>query len=163
MNNQVVRDFVLILLVYAICGGLVYAAVVGNWPTELGVQPGKGDTDKLLTADEFKDGFQTWAGIVAGISLLCMIVWYVLGEWGPRANKVSAAGWLITWFLLLLVVVLAVLGAFFMGPKASEHGEILVAFYFFTGVFFYFWASVLFSPTSTKYAVPGSRMLRKNW
>jgi len=160
--NQVVKDFACILIVFGFCALFVYGAVGGSWPSELGVQPGKGDQNKLLTDTEFTERFESWAALVAAVSLVCSLGWYVLGEWGPR-SKSTGGGWLFAWIGLLLVVLLAVIVAFFWGPPASENGWVLDGFFAAIGLFFFYVATALFSPTNTKYVVPGSTVLRKGW
>jgi hypothetical protein len=160
--NQVVKDLALIVMVFVFCALLIYGAIAGSWPAELGVQPGRTSQDRLVTADEFQELFQQWAIGVGIIALVCALAWYVLGEWGPRSGM-KAGGWLLTWVVLLLVVAVAVVGALFWGPPASENGWVLGGFFAVTGLLFFYLATALFSPTNTKYVVPGSKLLRRGW
>ena len=163
MKSRVPIDFLLIVVVYLICAGLIYGAVTMNWPAELGVQPGYGDNKKVLTAEEFGDRFQTWSAVAGGVSVLCVFAWYILGEWGPKANRIPAGSWLAIWFALLVAAVLAGVAGVFLGPEATENGWVLAVFYMLWGAGFYYLATVFFSPTNTKYIVPGSKLIRRGW
>jgi hypothetical protein len=155
MKNRVLIDFLLIVFVYLVCAGLIYGAVTLNWPGQLGVQVGN--------AQDFSDRFLTWSEVAGAISLFCAFAWYILGEWGPRANKLSAGTWLAIWFALFLVVIATGMAAIFLGPEATENGWILAVCYMLWGPAFYYLGTVLFSPANTKYIVPGSGVIRRGW
>jgi hypothetical protein len=155
MKSRVLIDFLLIVFLYLICAGLVYGAVTLDWPGALGVQVGN--------AQEFSDRFLTWSEVAGGISVFCAFAWYILGEWGPRANKLSAGTWLAIWFAIFLAVILGSMAAIFLGPDATENGWILAVFYIIWGPAFYYLTTVLFSPVNTKYIVPGSDVIRRGW
>jgi hypothetical protein len=155
MKSRVLIDFLLIVFVYLICAGLIYFAWDSNWPGQLGVQVGD--------VKDFSDRFLTWAEVAGGISLFCAFAWYILGEWGPRANRLSTGTWLAIWFALFLVVIVGSMAAIFLGPQATDNGWILAIFYLIWGPAFYYVGTVLFSPVNTKYIVPGSGLIRRGW
>src|SRR5579871_679656 len=156
MKSRVLLDFLLIIFIYLVCGGLVYGSYALNWPGELGVQVGA-----QQNVQDFLDKFLLWSEVAGGISIFCAFAWYVLGEWGPRANQLSAGTWLAIWFALFLAVILGSMAAIFLGPEVTENGWVLALFYVVWGPAFYYLATVLFSPVNTKYIVPGSGIMRR--
>jgi len=164
MKNRIPIDFLLILIMYLICAGLIYGAVAGDWLGQLGVQTGLDpETQKPMTAERFGELYEFWGGVIAGVSLLCAFVWYVLGEWGPRANKLSSMAWLFIWLALLVVAIAMGVLAVFIGPAATDNSWILIFSYLLWGAGFFYVATLLFSPVNTKYVVPGSSSVRRGW
>ncbi|HTS31697.1 MAG TPA: hypothetical protein VMH81_37760 [Bryobacteraceae bacterium] len=155
MKSRVPIDFLLMVFVYLICAGLIYGAVTMNWPSQLGVQVGN--------VEDFLDRFLMWSEVAGGISIFCAFAWYVLGEWGPRANQLSSGAWLAIWFALFLAVILGAVAAVFLGPEATENAWVVAVCYVIWGPAFYYLATVLFSPVNTKYIVPGSGLIRRGW
>lgn len=164
MKNRVAIDFLLIVVVYAACALLIYGAATMNWPGELGVQAGTDpETHKPMSAARFQDLYETWSAEVAGFSLFCALAWYALGEWGPRANKLSSGGWFFVWLAGLIGVIVVGLIAVLSGPEASDNGWILAASYMLWGVGSYYVATVFFSPVNTKFIPPGASLVRRGW
>jgi hypothetical protein len=164
MNTRVFVDFVWILVVYLICAGLIYGAVALDWPADLGVQlTTDPDTHQPMRPEKFADLYETSLAEVAVVSLLCAFGWYVLGEWGPRANRISSGTWLAIWFVLLVVAAVAGTAAAIWGPQVSENSWVLTVSYMLVGPVFYYLATLLFSPANTKYISPGSGLIRRGW
>jgi len=112
----------------------------------------------------FLDDFNYWAAIVMGTSLLAVLSWYVLGEWGLRAQRTSSGSWMIIWFVLLTLVIISAFAAQFMGPKPSPesgNGDLLTLFFFGGGAFFYWLATVCFSPIAIKTVPPLAKYIRR--
>jgi|SRR5580700_2266213 hypothetical protein len=165
MKNRVPVDFLLIIIVYIACAGLIYGAVTMRWPTEdLGVTPGvDAHTHQTYQAESFYDDYANWSAVVGGISLFCAYFWYVLGEWGPRANTLSSGAWILVWLTLLVVTIATAMVAVFMGPAVADNGWVVTVSYMIWGPAFFYLATVLFSPVTTKYVVIGSSVIRRAW
>jgi hypothetical protein len=135
MKTALLRDFVGILLVYAIY------AMVTVWLY---------DPEQFLGDDPPLWPIWMWAG-----SLLCMLLWYVLGEWVIRPNAHSLT-WLAAWFGLLgLVLILAVVVSFL------ENTDSYWWLHFAGGVGAYYVSSVLFSPLFAEYRIWPAKLLRR--
>jgi hypothetical protein len=164
MNSRAFVDFILIMVVYLVCAGLIYAAVAFEWPAAMGVQLGNDtETNQPMRPERFGELYQTWLAVVGGVSLLCAFAWYTLGEWGPKANRISSGTWLAIWFALFVAVALGGVAAILLGPQVSENSWVLTVSYMLAGPVFYFLATMLFSPANTKYIVPASGFIRRAW
>jgi hypothetical protein len=164
MRNRAPIDFLLIIIVFLICGGLIFSMIQFRWYLDLGVQMTTDpETRKVMTPDKFDDVYGFWCYVVAGVSLLCAFAWYVLGEWGPRANQLGSSTWMFIWLALLVVAIGIGVTAVFLGPEVGENAWILTLSYFLFGVGPFLVATVLFSPLNTKYIPPGSSLVRRGW
>jgi hypothetical protein len=160
MKSRAPIDILLILLLYVACAGLIYGMVESTWWDDPFLVQVK---NKGL----FHNDLWPWLAAIGGLSLLCTLIWYVLGEWGPAANRLSGGSWIAIWFALLLVLIITGTIPAFWGPAddviEDGNGWVLVICYMFFGAGFYYLATVLFSPINTKYIVPPSRLIRKGW
>ncbi len=156
MKNRPVIDLFAIFVLYVIYWALIYVAYEYNLPDAMGVTPVSN-----TTGQQFRDDFNYWAQIVMGISFFAVLAWYVLGEWGPRAHRTSSGTWMLIWFCLMALVLVAAFAAVWMGPKASENGYALALFFFGGGIIFYWIATMCFSPIGIKTLVPGARLVRR--
>jgi len=167
MKNRAPIDFLLILIVYLACAGLIYGAVTMDWPTDdLGVKLGTDPhTHQQYQIKDFEGDYGTWCAVTGGVSLLCAFAWYILGEWGPRANKLSSGTWTFIWLALLMVTIAVGIVAVISDPEAEaiDNSWILTLSYMLWGPGFFFIATVLFSPVNTKFIVPGSSVVRRGW
>jgi uncharacterized BrkB/YihY/UPF0761 family membrane protein len=154
--KRTIIDICLILVVYVAFGFCIYLAVNFNLPQQLEVLPKEGVDDAV-----FLEAFQYWSLVVMGISLLVTFCWYVVGSLGPKAHSTSHGTWVIIWLMGLLVVLAAGIVAWFFGPQASEKNYILGLYFCCGGAFFYYLATMLFSPVNIKYSVAGSKMIRR--
>ena len=156
MKNRPVIDLLSIFALYVIYWTLIYLATEYNLPDALGVTPVSN-----VTGQQFRDDFNYWSQIIMGVSLFAVLAWYVLGEWGPRAQRTSSGTWLLIWFCLLAFVLAASFAAVWMGPQASENGYALALYFFAGGIIFYWLATMCFSPIGIKTVAPGARIVRR--
>lgn len=141
MKSRVLLDFMLIFAVY-----VVYLAV-----TLIVSLTATGDMAEAMSGASL--------GVV-GVSLLCALVWYVLGEWSIR-SWASLATWYSLWFLLLLVIVAVAAVMQFVGSwKLPDTGMNVTMFV--GGAGFYYLATMLFSPFHAKFLIWPSKHIR-NW
>jgi hypothetical protein len=163
MKSRVPFDLLSILVLYGLFWALIYMVALPQYDlgAELEVFPpvlaGGGFMDWL----EFYDSFQSWARLVMALSLVATLGWYVVGQWGPKPHSTKAGTWRLIWLVGLLLVVGGGFAAFWLGPMPSHNPHLLAIFYLVSGAFFYYAATVLFSPVNVKYAVPGSKWFRR--
>ncbi|MGO4881284.1 MAG: hypothetical protein ACLP59_10720 [Bryobacteraceae bacterium] len=153
MKNRVMIDLFCIFGLGAVYFALIYLAAAYSLPENLGLTPEHGDT--------FAGDFSYWSFIVAGFSVLAVLAWYVLGEWGPRAQSWSSGKWMALWLFFLAVVLVVGFVATFEGPQATDNAFVLPLFYFGGGIIFYWFATMCFSPVGIKTAPPGARWVRR--
>jgi len=159
-NKQVGIDFLKIIVIYGVYWTLIYLAATYNVPGSLGVIY-HSPNGQVANEETFTEPLLLWAQVVMGTSLLCCLMWYVLGEWGLKPYKTQHGTWVLIWWVLLVVVLLTGILAAFMGPQATENGWVLAMFYLLGGAGFYYIATIFCSPVNTKYVVSGSRTLRR--
>jgi hypothetical protein len=152
MKNRALIDLCCIFALGAVYWALIYLACTNDVLESLGVTPAVGQT--------FTQDFSFWAQIGWGVSVLAVLVWYVLGEWGLRATTMSSSGWMVLWVVLLLLVVGTGMTAVFLGPQATENSYWLGIFYVGGGLIFYWLTTMFFSPVSIKTIPPGSSLRR---
>ena len=112
---------------------------------------------------QFTDDFTFWALIVVGVSVLAVLVWYVLGEWGLRSTTMSSSGWTVLWVVLMLLVIgTAVTATILVGTEAAENGNwYWVGLFYVGGCLLYYWlTTVFFSAVAVKTIPPGSFLRR---
>lgn len=112
---------------------------------------------------EWKASFQYWARVVAVAACLMSIVWYILGQWCFKLNKVKDAGKRLWWGLLGLVTIAFIIVAFMRLAQAeSGPGLYLAYLFFFLNAFVcYYLLTLLFSPPSFKYTPVGASAIRR--
>ena len=147
MKNRVLTDILAILVLYGVYAAIIY--LVSTQSTILGISP------QRFRMVEFILHFKNDSWIVMAVSLMCMLAWYVLGEWGIKPYAPSGT-WLLVWFFLLVVILGAAIAVAFMDPLNST----VTTYYFIGGVFFFYLGSVFFSPLNAKYVVWPARHLR---
>jgi hypothetical protein len=154
MKSRLFADCILIVVIYAVFAAVVVLATQFNLPEIMDVRPGKG-------ANTFLDDFQNWAFVSVGVSFLATVFWYVIGEWGPAPSAGNQGSSILIWLIgLILSGVGGILG-YFYGPQPQTGLELLVMFYVGSAIFFYYLATMLFSPVNVKYVVPGTKLFRK--
>jgi len=154
--KRTIIDICLILVVYIVFGVCIYLAVNFNLPLQLEVVPKDGVDDAV-----FLESFNYWSLVVMGISLLVVLCWYILGAWGPKAHSTPRGTWITIWLMGLVVTVATGVVALFFGPQASQKAYILGLYFIGGGALFYYLATMLFSPVNIKYAIKGSKLLRR--
>lgn len=155
MRSRAVKDLILILVIYGIYSAAIYLLSVNSVLDSLGVASTRQDI-----ANTLNDEFAMWSFIVMGVSLVCMLAWYVLGEWGIKAHRASSGTYWLTWLILLVIVLGVAFVAYFEGPQPDTNAYVLALFYFGGGFLFYYFASVFCSPINAKYLIPPSRQVR---
>jgi len=129
MKSTVLRDFTFIFLIYAVY--FVITLVVAYLQGDIAME-------------------EAWSALslaVLGVSLLCAVVWYVIGEWIMRPST-SRASWYILWFILLLATLGTALAVVIFEPVPD-----LNLVYFLGGAGAYYLATMLFSPFHAKYLI----------
>ncbi|MFN0139888.1 MAG: hypothetical protein ACKVQW_07345 [Pyrinomonadaceae bacterium] len=98
--------------------------------------------------------FQTWAVygvfLAAGFSLM----WLIVGQFKFRPEKYGDAGGRMPWvsFLIALLLLTLTMG-YFLTPGTQDFGKPLaLSFYLVNSFFIYWFSSVMFSPSTVKYA-----------
>jgi hypothetical protein len=152
MKNRSTIDLFCIIGLGAVFWAMIYLATTYDL-LETWVTPENGKT--------FGQEFSDWAMIVMGISFLAVLVWYVLGEWGPRAHTMSSGAWMALWVCLLALVLAAAFAAILLGPQATENSYVLALFFIGGGVLFYWIATVCFSPVGVKTIPPLATLVRR--
>jgi hypothetical protein len=162
MKNRVTIDLLIILVIYAVYFAIIYLITLPdvNLPSQLGVTPALSGGQQVAEQD-FLDQFNWWAMLVMGVSLVCMLGWYVLVEWAIRPHRATSGTFALTWLILLVIVIATGIIAFMFGPQASENPYVLALFYVLSGVVFFYLASVCCSPTNAKYLIPPARQIRR--
>jgi hypothetical protein len=95
-----------------------------------------------------------WALVMIGVSLLCTLVWYALGEWGIKPFAPRST-WMAAWFLLLATTLVTAAVVTFLDKDNP------VPWLNFLGGFgAYYFASVLFSPAGAKYLIWPAKLIR---
>ena len=141
MKSRVLLDFMLIFVVY-----VLYLAV-----TLIVSLTATGDMAEAMSGSSLA---------VVGVSLLCALAWYVLGEWGIR-SWASLATWYSLWFLLLVVILVTAAVMQFVTSLALPDTGMNVTM-FLGGAGFYYLATILFSPFHAKFLIWPSKHIR-NW
>jgi hypothetical protein len=67
----------------------------------------------------------------------------------------------LIWFMGLALTLAGGFLAIVLGPQPAENPYPLDAYYLCGGSFFYYLATMLFSPVNIKYTVPGSKIFRR--
>lgn len=124
-----------------------------------GNPPNLSNTD--VSIEQWKASFQTSAFICIGAALTASLLWYGLAQWVFKINKSGSARKRLIWGLLFLLPIgAAILGV--LSTMPVESGFTLgYVFFFIDGVFCYWLATLLFSPSSFKYTPLYSKVFRR--
>lgn len=112
---------------------------------------------------EWKASFEEWARYAAGFACLMSIIWYILGQWCFKLNKVKDAGKRLWWALLGLVAIAFIIVAGMRLAQAESGPGLYLAYLFFVLNAFvcYYLLTLLFSPSSFKYTPVGASAIRR--
>lgn len=162
--RRAVIDLTLIVVVYLIYWGLIVLATSDpsdNLLTMLGITASAAaNASADPNGTQFREDFTDWAMGIMFVSGIAVLIWYVLGEWGPRAQRTSGGTWVIIWLVLFVVVLAAGLIAVFVGPQASENELALASVFLTSGVLFFWLATVFLSPVTIKHLVFPAKYVR---
>jgi hypothetical protein len=132
MQNRILIDLLGTFLVYGIYAVAIYLIF----------------REDLLTSGQF-------ALTMLGISLLCFLAWYAIGEWGIKPYA-PVGTWLGVWACLLLVVVASAIAiTFYFDAVNAEPG-----LHFGGGIGAFYLTSVLFSPAGGKFLIWPAKSIR---
>ncbi len=114
-----------------------------------------------VTLGEWKASFQLWISVCVGCAGAASLLWYVLAQWIFKINRWKDTGKRSTWIwlYLLLPFVAFIISAIFVKRVESSLTWIYL-FFFLTGLFHYYIATVLFSPSSFKFTPLGAKYIR---
>jgi len=113
--------------------------------------------------EEWLDIFRNRSSWIIGSSLLSAALWYVLAQWIYKIDSWLNADKRNVWGLLMLIPLFAAVIAASSMPWPQE-GKLHIFFcYIFNTVVPYYFLTVLFSPSSFKYAPIGAQVFRRWW
>ena len=155
------RDILFIVLM--ICfGAVVWFGVIRLELYVLDrIPPELPDTD----LEEWKASFQYWARIIVVAACLMSIIWYTLGRWCFKINKIKGAGKRHWWVLFILVPIAAIISGVIGIAEAKASLGLYLAWLSFCGNVFvcYYLSTLFFSPSSFKYTPWGASGIRRWW
>ena len=107
------------------------------------------------TIEQWKENFQTWAFVCAGVSGAVSLLWYILAQWYFKINKWEDTDnkrwvWVLFWFLCLVLPIIFIIAR--VGVEEVKSGSIWVyAFFVANGLLPYYLITLFFSPAAFKY------------
>jgi hypothetical protein len=177
MSNRLIRDFLGTFVIFGIF--VLLGVAIFNWHSLswVGVEPAQPDTGVIDsdTIAQYQKDLDSRAEnalvLTGGVSILSVFAWYLIGQWGPRAQRLSTLIWkLLWWFLLMLIVITAGFGDWYwlkQGDASKYVNHVESAWMNAAGVslvaggLFYWVTTVCFSPLNIKYMPPLARYLRR--
>lgn len=114
-----------------------------------------------VTLEEWLESFRRWGTVGIAASLAASLLWYAAGQFLFRVNDWRDAGKRHIWSLLFLIPVAAAVAGIVFTRQAQEGALIAYVFYVVNGLLSYYLSTVLFSPSSFKYAPVGASKVRR--
>jgi hypothetical protein len=114
-----------------------------------------------MTINQWIDKFRHMALIGIGVAWLAALSWYVSAQWFFKVNSFKEAGKRVVWALHFLFPVIAIVITILLIPKAQEGSYLSYFILFINGILSYYLSTLLFSPSSFKYAPPLARVFRR--
>ncbi len=151
-DNKLALNLIGILMVFLLCWLAVYFVMQPDW------LPSTGGQDQA----KFFGEFQHYAFTVIGVAFGCTLLWFALGEWAIPPWAPSRT-WYLTWFALLLVVLVTGCVMAAKGPKVEALDPVnytIAAYYLAFGVLPFWIATACFSPVSGKFIVWPAKLVR---
>ncbi|MFA4827827.1 MAG: hypothetical protein WC855_10925 [Thermodesulfovibrionales bacterium] len=104
-----------------------------------------------ILLSQWLDSFKFWASTGIFASLTASLLWYIIFQWIVKVNDSAISDKRIIWLsFFILPVIFIMLGIFY--TKQAEAGSwVANLFYVLNGLFCYYFATALFSPSSFKY------------
>lgn len=98
--------------------------------------------------------FQNWAVYGVFVAAAASLTWLIAGQFRFRPENYGAAGGRTWWASVLTGLLLATISmGYFLTPPTQDFGKpIALAFYLVNAFFVYWFSSVMFSPSTVKYA-----------
>ena len=114
-----------------------------------------------LTMGEWKASFEMWAYICVGSAGVASLLWYILAQWTFKINRWEDTEKRSTWVWLYFLLPFAAFIVSVICVKRTESSLTWVyLFFFLNGLFHYYIATLLFSPSSFKYTPIAAKYLR---
>ena len=114
-----------------------------------------------ITMEQWKTSFQHWAKIGVYFAGGASLLWYVFAQWVFKINSPQTAGKQLAWAFFFVFPI----GAIVVGAFSIERAESSLlgpyGFLAMNGLLCYYLATLLFSPSSFKYAPPGASQIRR--
>jgi hypothetical protein len=121
-------------------------------------------TGANLLMDDWRLLFRYWSIFGIVIAALSAMVWFVFGQWSVNLNNWTKANKKrVIWLLFLLLPCAAFVTAWLLTPPLQEGAMVVTVFYLLNNIAVYFFATILFSPSSFKYTPWGAASLRRGW
>lgn len=114
-----------------------------------------------MTIEQWLEAFRRMGVIGIGVSWLAALSWYVSAQWFFKVNSFKEAGKRVVWALHFLFPVIAIVITILLIPKAQEGSYLSYFILFINGILSYYLSTLLFSPSSFKYAPPLARVFRR--
>lgn len=114
--------------------------------------------------EQWMASFQKWAFICAGSAVVASLAWYLLAHGVFKINRWEDTGkrpaWLFLFFLPIIAIVVSIICV-----ERAESGLRFEQWIFFliNGLIPYYFATLLFSPSSFKYTPVGAKYIRRWW
>jgi len=112
---------------------------------------------------QWLDSFKFWANCSVTASVLAILLWYVIAQWGIKVNHWLASGKRVIWGLIFILPIAAAILGFVFTKQAQEGGWYAYLFYILNGLLCYYLATAWFSPLSFKYTPLWADKLRRLW
>lgn len=147
-----------------VVGALVYFLAI---PAEDQLLDSLVTTGPNIMLDAWREVFRNWATLGTLIALGAAVFWFVLGQLGQggfsmnRWTNVNNKRWV--WGVFFVVAVLAAAPGYYFTPTVQEGGRLTLLFYLANNVLVYYFATLLFSPSSFKYMPLGAASVRRYW
>lgn len=154
-------SFVIEILLALFLYGVVFAALA--W---VGSDVIAGIIDSDVKHAEIAEHFTQYAYILLGASLVCFLLWFTFAA-GVIHPTAPGGRWLLVWFLLLFVVLVAagvvtwLLQQDFVELQDPYDPWRVGGLYFGAGVILYYVASVVCSPLRARYRIPPAKILHR--
>lgn len=114
-----------------------------------------------MTINQWIDKFRQLA--ISGISVawFTSLAWYVSAQWLFKVNSYKNAGKRVVWTLYFLFPILTIVITILLIPSAQEGAFLSYFILFINGLLSYYLGTLLFSPSSFKYAPPLAMIFRR--
>jgi hypothetical protein len=171
MRNRLLIDVLWIIVVFGLFAAVVYltpqpvllleSMAVAPPTNEVTGEPGSLYDDPETGEPGYYTQFELQAEMVLAISLLGVLAWYVVGQWGPKPHATKPATWTLIWLLDFLFVIGGAIAVFFSYPMPAANDQFVVIIFAVIAALSFYIATVLFSPVNIKFVVPGSKIFRR--
>lgn len=116
--------------------------------------------DNSIDIGQWISSFQKWAILCVVIAGLASLFWYVWAQWGFKINRREGHGKRLLWVLLFVVPIIIIIVSCIYVEEAKNSPWLAYLFFALNGLLPYYLTTLLFSPSSFKYAPFGAKLLR---